>query len=70
MDREVQFLACLLVVGPPDVLEVGLDGPYSSSDYVNTCVDWYDQNVNEGHYSYAAGWWRDYKQWLLEQGYG
>ena len=76
LDREDEFAACLLVVGPPDFIEVTghehqvfVEGGINTRVfYRNQCVDW--RSANGSDKTSLKRWYIEYKQWLWDNGYG
>ncbi len=73
--QEIEFVACLLAVGPPPV-PVAMAQRYgltSQSTYKTECRNWFERSkvarvfhINERVNSCGSGWWIDYKRWLWE----
>ncbi len=76
-DQEAQFIACLLVNGPPrrkinDMPNFGLS---ATMTYKIDIRDWFVASGIRGEFligdttrDMGQGWWVDYKQWLWDHG--
>ena len=82
LDDEVhEYVACLLVIGPPVTFAQPVDThvPISSLDYMNKCGKWFANNVRgsfdagwfaKGHYEVPHdfhNWYARYKTWLMRE---
>ncbi len=70
--NEVEFVACLLVTGPPDYISyrpatASNKYPVSTQKYRNQCRIWYEKSLGlPCTQREFEGWWLNYKKWLIE----
>lgn len=71
---EGAFGACLLMVGPPDILTC-VGPPVSSQEYMLSCAGWYNLTHVQStgcltrYDTSFLYWWKHYKNWLVKHGH-